>query len=486
MNRLLPLCAVATSVLLFAGCARTPTTPDRIETAAKPRPPRPNVVLIVCDDAGYADFGFTTEARAPGSEVVATPRLDELANSGVVLERAYVAASVCSPSRAALLTGRYPQRFGHEFNLPYRKNEPLGLPLSEQTIADRLRARGYACGAFGKWHLGVHAGYRPLDRGFDVFSGLLGGSRSYFAQEGGATAEPRPRAWMQDHDPIADPEGSYVTDRIADGAIEFIQSHASEPFFAYVAFTAPHTPMHALESDLDAVGDSETPERRRALLALMRSLDRSVGSILDALNEAGVSDRTLIWFINDNGGATNNGSDNGILRGMKGSKWEGGVRVPAVVRWPGVVRPGTRDRRIVSALDILPTALAATGTPAPRAAGLDGIDLAPRWRDERAGDDRGPLFWRRGPAAAVLDGNWKLIRVEDNPPLLFDLATDPGETVNLSETKPELAAKLLRQLAVWEQGLVEPLWDTGERWRKNQVRKHRLEVRGRAAERKLP
>ncbi len=459
---------VIATVLLSMGCRATNVTERR--TAGPP----PNLIVLLADDAGYADFGFT------GNAEFRTPSLDQLAREGTVLEQSYVTASVCSPSRAGLLTGRYQQRFGHEYNLPYTANVPRGLPLTERTLAAHLGHEGYQCAAFGKWHLGAHEGYHPLDRGFDHFAGFLGGSRSYFPVE-----EPRAtHQWYVDREPVGDPPSTYVTKRIAADAERFLRSRKASPFFMYVSFTAVHTPMHAQPEDL-ATFDTIAKPKRRKLAAMTRALDRAVGDILRVLEETGAAKNTVVWFVNDNGGATNNGSDNGRFRGMKGSKWEGGIRVPAIVRWPGVTKPSTRLVHPVSTLDIASTALAAVADRQPLDRELDGIDLYQSFIDPQSPRHR-TLYWRRGPAAAIRDGRWKLIRVETNPITLFDVSTDPEEQHNVAGRHPEVVGRLRAALDRWESELVEPLWTTGKVWRDNQIRKHRLDVIGRDAERKLP
>ncbi len=438
-----------------------------------------DVILIVADDAGWADFGFH------GSTEVSTPNLDRLGAQGTRFTQAYVSASVCSPSRAGLLTGRYQQRFGHEFNIG---PADAGLPLSERTLADRLRAEGYRTVAVGKWHLGAEDRFHPLARGFDEFIGLRGGSRSYFPYEPGKGG---PQRRLEGTGKEAE-DFAYLTDFLTEAAVEAIEGAGEEPLFLYLSYTAPHTPMHG-RPDLEEALTAVQPAGRRRYVAMMAALDEGVGRVLAAV-EARERDfdagrPALVVFLNDNGGATNNHSDNGHLRGMKGSKWEGGIRVPMLIRWPrgSSAREATYDRP-VSALDIAPTALAhASGFPWEEVDGFDGVNLHPFVGDPEAPAPHERLYWRRGPAAAVRSGDWKLIRVEGQEhPLLFDLATDPGETVDRSAEQPELVRELGRALRRWERGMVEPRWDTGEVWRENQRRKHRMDVVGRAAEREFP
>jgi arylsulfatase A-like enzyme len=458
-------CVLAAVVFgLLGGCA----------TAERP----PNVVLIVSDDAGYADV------FAGGVSGVATPHLDRLASEGTRFGSGYVTASVCSPSRAGLLSGRYQQRFGHEFNLGGEAERAgSGMPGEVVTIAEMLGGAGYATGLVGKWHVGQGEGQDPLSQGFDEFDGILHGSRSYFRRD------PDDRRVLYDgQEVIAEPGDLYLTDWMGDRSVEFIDRHAGSPFFLMASFTAPHTPMEATEADLASVGAelaAGTEERRRVYAAMMRSLDRNVGRILDEIDGRGLREDTIVFFVNDNGGATNNGSDNGALRGMKGSKWEGGVRVPFAVRWPGVAEAGGVFDGPVSSLDIAATAASAAGLDTD-SLGLDGVDLRPLLAGERGANAGRALYWRRGVAAAVRSGKWKLIRSEGNPTLLFDLEADPSETRDLAAERPEVVSRLLAALEAWEAGLGEPGWEEGARWERNQRLKHRMDVIGREAERRYP
>lgn len=449
-----------------------------------PEPPadrRPSIVLILSDDGGWSDPGFQ------GAVDIRTPRLDALAASGLVLDACYVTASVCSPSRAGLMTGRHQQRFGHEYNLPGTASRAEGgLPLEERTIADRLRDAGYATGLVGKWHLGLDDRFLPTRRGFDEFRGLRAGSRSYFGDE---RITGSVRAWERlDADEtatLAESEIVYVTDLVGADAAAFIERHADEPSFLLASFTAPHTPMHALEEDLAAVDADEAEiesAKRRTYAAMWRALDRACGRILDAVEASGRE--TIVVYLNDNGGATNNASDNGPFRGMKGSQFEGGLRVPAIWR-----RTGDRTGHLtvpVSVLDLDATLLASAGADVT---GLDGIDLSP-WLDADqktpAARPRESFFWRRGPVATIRRGDLKAIRVDGGSTLLFDLASDPGETRDLAAERPVEVLGLLAELAAWEREMIEPRWTTGEVWRRNLLEKHTMDVVGREAERALP
>lgn len=459
------------STLLLAACLHSTQASGNV----LPDDSRPSIVLLLADDAGWEDFGFQ------GSAGFETPALDRLASEGLVLEACYVTASVCSPSRAGLLTGRHQQRFGHEYNLPGTAGRARGgLPLTERTIADRLHDAGYATGLVGKWHLGLDDSFLPTARGFDEFRGLRAGSRSYFGSD---KLEDSDRAWERidddGHEAIPESEIAYITDLVARESVDFIQRHASHPFLLVASFTAPHTPMHALPQDLKIIADDLGSERRRICAAMTVALDRACGEIVEAVDATGRD--SIVVFIGDNGGATNNGSDNGPWRGMKGSHFEGGVRVPGIWR----SNDGRRGRisHPLSVLDLDATMLAIAKA---EVAGLDGIDVRPWLEADREDPPREMLHWRRGPIATIRDRDLKAIRVEDRYTLLFDLEADPGETRDLSQDRPGEVVRLLASLAAWEHDLQEPRWTTGPRWRDNLLRKHDPSVTGRDAERRLP
>ena len=405
----------------------------------------PNVVVIVSDDAGYADFSFQ------GSSQVPTPHLDALAARGVRLTSGYVTAAVCSPSRAGLLTGRYQQRFGHETNIPPRYSETNGLPVEEVLLSDLLGEEGYRTIALGKWHLGYAPQFHPLSRGFDDYWGFLQGARSY--RPIGGT---RLNRLLRDHEPV--PETfEYMTDALADEAAAYIEAHRERPFFLYLAFNAVHTPMHADPAVLEEVADIQPP-RRQKLVAMTISLDRAVGRVLDTLREQDLERDTLVVFVNDNGGATNNASVNTPLRGTKGTPFEGGLRVPFLMSWPGRLPEGVDYDLPVSTLDVLPTALSAAGRAAPAPRPLDGVDLLPFLTGAAEGRPHERLLWRLKGDRAIRDGDWKLVLRGDGEPMLFDLASDLSETRDLAGEQPERVAALLAELASWEAELAEPRW----------------------------
>ena len=311
---------------------------------------KPNVVIILADDLGYA------EITCDGKQPIPTPRVASIARHGVCCPAGYVSCPVCSPTRAGLMTGRYQQRFGHEFNPgpAALANKNFGLPLQERTLADRLKKVGYATGLVGKWHLGYESPYHPLRRGFDEFFGFLGGAHSYVDSSADATNPIR-----RGEQPIDEP--AYLTDAIGREAVAFVDRHKAEPFFLYMAFNAVHAPLQATPKYSERFSDV-SDSRRRTFSAMLSALDDSVGLLLDKLAAEKLEGDTLIFFISDNGGPTRQTtSRNDPLRGFKGQVWEGGVRVPFAVQWKGHLPEGKIYAEPVISLDVVPTALAAAG-----------------------------------------------------------------------------------------------------------------------------
>jgi arylsulfatase A-like enzyme len=425
--------------------------------------PKPNVVLIVADDLGYADLGFQ------GGRDIPTPHLDTLAAGGVRCTNGYVSGPYCSPSRAGLLTGRYQQRFGHEFNPGKQPDEHVGLPLSQTTLADRLKAAGYATGLVGKWHLGAAPAFHPQKRGFDDFFGFLGGAHTYFTEK--STDIYRGAEVVK--------EPAYLTDAFGREAVSFIERHKGHPFFLELAFNAVHTPMDATDARL-ARFSSITDKARRTYAAMLVALDEAVGAVTDKLRASGLEENTLVVFFSDNGGPTMlgttiNGSRNDPLRGSKRTTLEGGIRVPFVWSWKGKLPAGRVYDQPLIQLDVLPTVLSAAGVVAQTDWGLDGVDLLPflSRTDRKAPHDS--LFWRLGGQAAIRRGDWKLVRYDDtvdtpgarsnglsapalSPFRLYNLAEDVGEAHDLSAKYPEQVKELRTAWEAWNDGLARPLW----------------------------
>ena len=355
--------------------------------SAADAPKRPNILVIVADDLGYADLGFQGGADVP------TPHLKSIAASGARFTHGYVSGPSCSPTRAGLLTGRYQQRFGHEFNpggegsAAAGKGE-IGLPLSETTIANRLKEAGYTTGLVGKWHLGASPKFHPQQRGFDEFYGFLGGGNTYFNQETTTIL----RGTEKQSEP------TYLTDAFGREAVSFIDRHQKKPFFLYLAFNAVHTPMEADETRLGKFADIQD-QQRKTYAAMLSAMDDAVGDVLKKLRESQLEENTLIFFISDNGGPTMrgttiNGSINSPLRGSKRTTLEGGIRVPFAIQWKGHIAPGTVYNRPVIQLDIQPTALAAAGVDIRPEWKFDGVNLLPFIAGQTTGVPHEALYWR--------------------------------------------------------------------------------------------
>lgn len=442
------------TVLLLGAAASLAATAG--QAGPPSQPVRPNVIVILADDAGYADFGFQ------GSREFATPNIDALAREGVVFSAAYATTPFCSPSRAGLLTGRYPQRFGYEFNLTHAPPpgvDPrfMGLATEEKTLGTVFQSAGYRTIAVGKWHLGALPQFHPNLRGFQDFYGFLGGNASYFPEK-------VKLGTIERNSQPAKPS-AYLTDDFAREATEYIGANRDRPFLLYLAFNAVHTPMDAAADDLRKVAKIADPQRRR-LAAMTLGLDRAVGAVRAKLRQLKLDDRTLIVFTNDNGGdRIGLDAKNAPLRGTKGTLLEGGVRVPLIVRYPGRRAAGTRREDPVSLLDIMPTALAVAGLAAP--GNLDGRSLA----IEPASPNR-TLYWRYDSMAAVREGQWKLLRYPDRPPELYDLTADIGERADRAGDEPGVVRRLMGQLFAWEGTVTHPRWNTGTFWSQEDVRRY--------------
>ncbi len=426
---------------------------------------RPNVILLVSDDQGYADVG------AYGCRDIPTPNIDSIARGGVRFTDGYVTCPLCSPSRAGMLTGRYQQRFGHEFNtgLPRRVlRDRIGLAATELTLGDALGDAGYVTGLFGKWHLGMNPEFHPRRRGFDEFFGFLAGGHPYFERQGGPGNNPIYRGVKQVKEP------RYLTTALGQEAAAFVKRRKDKPFFLYLPFNAPHKPMEAPQAYLDRFGRIADP-KRRTYAAMVAAMDDAIGEVLRAVSSAGLDKDTLIFFLSDNGGATlANGSSNSPLRSHKGALYEGGVRVPFVARWKGRIPAGKVVRQPVSALDIFPTALAAAGARAPGATVLDGINLLPHLDGsaDKAVPER-PLFWRLGARHAMRQGRWKLVKRRGRPAELYDLAGDLGEQNDLAGQQPAVVRKLSATMASWQSMMGSPRWQPQQRGGKKRRRRLR-------------
>ncbi len=413
---------------------------------------RPNIVLIVADDQGYADIGVQ------GCKDIPTPNLDAIAGSGVRFTNGYVSCPVCAPTRAGLATGRYQQRFGFEMNPGPEQSasERFGLPLTEKTIAERLKAAGYVTGMVGKWHLGYKPGLHPLQRGFDEFFGFLPGAHPYLQG-------PRADAFriLRGEEPVDEKE--YLTDAFKREALAFIDRHKKDTFFLYMPFNAVHSPLQATNKYLKRFPNIQD-ENRRTHAAMLSALDDAVGEIRGKLRETGLEENTLVFYHSDNGGPTpSTTSSNTPLRAFKGNVFEGGIRVPFMVTWKGKLPAGKVYDQPVISLDIHPTIMAAAGVQVPADAKLDGVNLIPYLTGEKSGPPHETLFWRYGPKWAVRHGDWKLLDNGDGRVMLFNLKDDISELYDLAAKQPEKVAALRKLHTDWSKQLMPPQWGTAGR-----------------------
>jgi len=459
---------------------------------------KPNILFILADDLGKTDISLY------GGRSVDTPHIDAIGEHGVVFTDGYCTSAICSPSRAAIMTGRYQQRFGHELqtNNRYPRNRleylvfkyvldigfwrvaelavprkqdiaRQGLAPGEITLAELLQSSGYATGLIGKWHLGHQELFLPLNRGFDYHYGFYE-AFSLYDQIDDPKVVNRPldefsdrHQWRQGrkgtsairrNDRVIE-EREYLTDIIAQEAIDFLEEHGAEPFFLCVPFSAPHVPFQAQREYYDRISaiDDQT---KRVYNAMIKNLDDAVGRITAKVEELGLGPDTLIFFASDNGGASHTGAtENAPLKGGKFTNFEGGLNIPFMLQWEGVLAPGTRYTQPVSLMDVFATAAAAAGTPLPADRQFDGVDLLPYLPDAEHDPPHRALFWRALYNKAVRSGDWKLIVNEQSGQiLLYDLLHDRRERVNLAPRYPEIVRELLDQLEVWERSLQPPSW----------------------------
>lgn len=485
----------------------SPTGPNQpVNWQTGPDAPRrsdqPNIVMIVADDLGWNDISFYGGGVAGGS--VPTPHIDSIARNGVALNQAMSASAICAPSRAALLTGRYPTRFGFEFTpLPdgmaditlrldrsidadFRRplishlGQPgiyqadftdMGMPQSEVTIAEMLKAQDYKTVHIGKWHLGSSNGSQPTAQGFDESLNLAG--LLYLPVDHPDVVNAR-----QDFDPIDRffwsvgrysmnyNEGErfaadgYLTDYLTREAISVIETNQHQPFFLYLAHWAPHSPLQALKSDYDALAHIDD-HTLRTYAAMIRALDRGVGQVLQALEENGLDDNTIVIFTSDNGGAHYLGLPDVNLpyRGWKTTFFGGGIRVPLFMKWPDGITPGSQYNPYTHHTDLLPTLAQLTGAPVPADRVIDGVNLMPYIRGESRGEPHDTLFWRSGHYEVVIADGWKLQQAERPDKVwLYHLTSDPTEQTNLAAQNPAKVAELQALLDQHNNELPPPMW----------------------------
>jgi arylsulfatase A-like enzyme len=410
----------------------------------------PNILVVLADDMGYAEMG------CQGCPDVPTPNLDALAKGGVRFTNGYVSCPICAPTRAGLVTGRYQQRFGFETNPGPEQfaDEAFGLPRSETTLAERLKAAGYTTGMVGKWHLGYTPDLQPSARGFDEFFGFLSGANAYLPgpRRGGARTP-----ILRGTAVVEEPE--YLTDAFGREAVAFIGKHHAEPFFLYLAFNAVHAPLEALEKYRQRFESIKDP-KRQTFAAMLSALDENVGRVLETLRRHQIEEQTLIFFLSDNGGPTpQTTSSNVPLRGYKGQLFEGGIREPFIIQWKGHLPAGKVDDRPVISLDIHPTALAAAGQAISPDWKLDGVDLLPYLTARKTGLPHETLYWRFHDQHAIRRGDWKLVQTATDPkPQLCNLAQDIGEATDLADKEPAKLKELTDAWNAWNAQLQEPRW----------------------------
>lgn len=411
--------------------------------SARAQERKPNIVIVMADDMGYGDI-------SPFDGWIETPHLDQLAEEGVRFTHFYASGPVCSPTRAGLLTGRYQQRAGIP-GVVYadpNRNRQHGLQMSETTIAEALKEAGYATGMFGKWHLGYERQYNPIHQGFDRFRGYVSGNVDFF----GHVDQAGFYDWW-DGDQLINERG-YVTHLITKHAVQFIKDHQEEPFLLYLPHEAPHYPYQGPDDEPFRIVGKNTPEPRepeqvkKAYTEMVYELDRGMGSVLNTLDSLGIREHTIVFFFSDNG--ANREGSNGALRGFKGSLWEGGIRVPAIVNWPGRIQPGRATDQLAITIDIMPTVLSLAD--ASMSTSFDGVDLGPVLFDNTPIGDR-TLYWEYNNQRAVRSGTWKYAEGLNglDAPGLYDLAEDPAEQNNLGDSEPEKLIALKRMFDAWKE-----------------------------------
>ena len=432
-----------------------------IVNAADAPAKKPNIIIFLADDLGYGELGMQ------GNEEIPTPHIDSIAKTGVRFTSGYVSGPYCSPTRAGLMTGRYQTRFGHEFNegQPTPGGSVFGLPLTEKTIANRFKEMGYATCAIGKWHLGRQPEYFPMQRGFDEFFGTVANT-SFLNPPNFIDSRKSGQV-----NPIKD-DSFYTTDAYRERAVDWIEKHKDQPCLLYLPFNAQHAPLQATEKYL-ARHAGIADEKRRIFAAMMSAMDDAIGAVLQKIRDLGQEENTLIFFLADNGGPTQQTtSKNTPLRGNKATTWEGGVRIPFAVQWKGKIRAGqTFDQPIIQ-LDILPTAIAAAEGKVDAEWKLDGVNLLPHLTGEvnanlgRLKPPHEDLYWRFGQQWAIRHGDWKLVVAnepmnparKEKPASLFNLAADISESKDLAAEQPEKVKELRALWEKWNAEQQPPRW----------------------------
>ena len=410
---------------------------------------KPNIIIILADDAGYSDFGFM------GSDEIKTPNIDQLALDGVTFNNAYVSASVCSPSRAGLLTGMYQQRFGHECNLDSDVNN--SFDPNQITIAEALKTEGYNTGLIGKWHLGDKTQNHPLKNGFDYFWGFISGARNYF-YDPNEKSRNSIRNVVENYSET-NFEG-YLTDVLGDKAVSFIDKNnqSNTPFFLFLSFNAPHTPMQAKNEVLEKFKDNP----RRVYASMMWSMDEAIGNVIEGLKENNQYDNTIIYFLSDNGAAMSNDASPFPFKGWKGNQYEGGIKTPMIMTWKNKIKSNTQFDGFISALDIFKTSLEVSNVNKEFMMNADGKNIMNYLNDNNIKNEN--LFWRKDKMATVRSGDYKLIRLNDTSTVLYNIKKNYFEDFDLKINESQVHDSLLKLLSSWENTLIDPNWIENKNW----------------------
>lgn len=421
----------------------------------------PNVIIILADDLGYADVGFN------GCKDIPTPQIDKIAKEGVKFTNAYVSYAVCGPSRAGLITGRYQDRFGFGRNPLFAPNDPkMGLPLTEETLAEALKKADYKSIALGKWHLGAHETLKPLHRGFDSFYGFLSGGHQYFPElltlqdefEVKAQYDAYKTKLLKDETRVEETE--YLTDALSREAVNYIETYKEQQFFMYLAYNAPHAPLQAPEKYLKRF-DTIKNTKRKTYAAMVSAIDDGVGKILKKLDELNLSENTMIFFLSDNGGPEiKNGSDNGILRGGKGDLLEGGIRVPFAVKWPKKIPKGEVYNDAIISLDIFSTIISQTEKTITPKNDLDGVNLIPYLIGKKTKPPHDYIFWRKFDRSnyALRNAAGDKIIIKNKKVKLFNLIDNIQEDPNLTKQNNVLSNELKKQFDNWNYQMIDPVF----------------------------
>jgi len=420
---------------------------------------KPNVVLILADDLGYQDVGFN------GCKDIPTPNIDLIAKNGVLFKNGYVTYAVCGPSRAGLITGRYQDRFGFNRNPLLAPNDiNMGLPLSEETIADILKRSGYTSTAIGKWHLGTHPALHPIKRGFDEFFGFVDGGHQYLPENWTINDITQTRNQndgyktkiLRGTKPIEEKE--YLTDALSREAVEFIDRNSKKPFFVYLAYNSPHGPLQATSKYLDRFSSIQNP-KRKIYAAMVSAMDDGIGAVLKEIKDKGIEKNTIVIFLSDNGGPENdNASNNGVLRGQKSNFWDGGIKVPFAIQWPAKIKAGTVYNKPIISLDILATITATINSKINPKKPLDGVNLLPYLDEKNTNAPHEYLFWRNfdQDMIAVRTEQNKIVVTKNVGEELFNSLVDISEAKNLISQDRQTFDKLMQQWKVWKGQLMNP------------------------------